>query len=176
MRSSKYWGVGTIETHQIYAVSGEEGATDDVQRKDLLVVLDARTGERLFERELDAQPWCVAYSPDGSTLAVGTHQGRLLFFETEHYEQQLDWSAQDKYIYSLAWTPDGTRLVTVGGDAIVRVWDTRPRVVARREDDAWRALRASMAARGDLAEVYGSLEGEERAAARAELMRRRGGG
>ena len=117
-----------------------------------------------------------ALSPDGSTLAIGTHQGRLIVFETEHYEQQLDWPALDRYVYSLAWTPDGTRLVTVGGDATVRVWDTRPRVVARREDDAWRALRASMAARGDLAEVYGSLEGEERAAARAELMRRRGGG
>lgn len=69
-------------------------------------------------------------------IAVGTHEGRLLFFDTEHHERQLDWQALDSYVYSLAWTPDGTRLVTVGGDATVRVWDTRPRVAARRADDA----------------------------------------
>ena len=176
LRSSIYWGEGRVETHWIYALAEESSATPDAQRKDLLVVLDARTGERLVERELDAQPWCAAYSPDGATLAVGTHQGRLLVFDTEHYEQQLDWQALDSYVYSLAWTPDGTRLVTVGGDATVRVWDSRRRVVARRQDDAWRALRASMAEREDLAEVYASLEGDERAAARAELMLRRGGG
>jgi WD40 repeat protein len=32
----------------------------------------------------------------------------------------------DAYVYSLAFSPDGTRLVSGSGDHTVRIWDTRP--------------------------------------------------
>ena len=89
------------------------------------------------------------------------------------WTQQLDFAAHPSYIDSLAWTPDGTRLITASGDATLRAWDTRTRVASRMEREHWIDLRASIAAREDLEQIYPTLEGEEQAAARAELIRRR---
>ena len=79
------------------------------------------TGAVLVKRELDYKPWCVAYSPDGRALAIGTNTGHVLLFETERHTQQLAWRAHEgvasSYVYSIVWTPDGTRLVTASGDA-----------------------------------------------------------
>ncbi|MEQ1895195.1 MAG: hypothetical protein ABL998_21865, partial [Planctomycetota bacterium] len=147
-----------------------------VARMGRLTVLDTRSGEVLVERELADSPWCAAYSPDGSVLAIGTNLGNVLLYETERYTQQLAWQAHGPagyaYIYSLAWTPDGTRLVTVSGDESVRTWDTRTRVASRLDVERWQALRAEMAAHPDLTAAYEALTGDEREAARAERIRR----
>ncbi len=147
-----------------------------VSRMGRLTVLDTRSGEVLAQRELADSPWCAAYSPDGSVLAIGTNLGNVLFFETERYTQQLVWRAHGPasyaYVYSLAWTPDGTRLVTVSGDETVKIWDTRTRVASRLDDERWQALRAEMAARDDLAEALPALAGEQREAARVECILR----
>ncbi len=41
-----------------------------------LEILDAVSGATLVERELRHLPWCVAYSPDGRTLARRRHRQR----------------------------------------------------------------------------------------------------
>jgi WD40 repeat protein len=43
------------------------------------------------------------------------------------------------YVWSLAFSPDGTTLVSGSGDNTVRLWDTRP--LARRHQ-AWREAEA----------------------------------
>lgn len=141
-----------------------------------LTVVDTRSGKVLVARDLDYRPWCAAYSPDGSVLAIGTDLGRVLLFETDGYMRQLEWGAHQgagsSYVYSLAWTPDGTRLVTASGDETVRIWDTRTRVASRLKHDHWTTLRAAMVARDDLLQAMEVMVGEQRVAARAELIRR----
>lgn len=151
------------------AVVEQVGGAKGVGR---LTVVDARTGQALVERELLHQPWCVAYSPDGKTLAVGTQEASVLLFETTGCTQQLEWRAHEGLIHSIAWTPDGTRLVTASGDETVRIHDTRTRAASRLADERWRALRAEMATRDDVEEAFEGLRGEEREAARIERIRR----
>lgn len=145
-----------------------------LERTGRLTVVDTETGTVLVQRELAYKPWCVAYSPDGSVLAIGTNTGHVLLFETERTTRQLVWRAHEglsgSYVYSLAWTPDGTRLVTASGDETLKIWDTRTRVASRLDEERWRALRAEMAAREDLDAIYEPLEGEARQAARIERM------
>ncbi|MFT7539312.1 MAG: hypothetical protein ACI9K5_000267, partial [Gammaproteobacteria bacterium] len=143
-----------------------------VDRMGSLAVIDTDSGMTVVRRELDYRPRCVAYSPDGSMLAVGTHEGHVLLFEAGRYTQQLDWEAHEDYVYSLVWTPDGTRLVTGSGDETLRIWDTRTRVASRHDYDRWQELRAEMAARQDLREQYDGYSGETRKAARVELILR----
>ena len=137
-----------------------------------IAIRDLATGE--LERLITTshQPWCAAFSPDGKLLAIGTHGSRLLVLETEFWTTRLDIRAHDRYVYSLAWMPDGIRLVTASGDATLKVWDPRPPDVKRAEREEWLELRASMRARPGLADELGSLTGLERAAARVELVRR----
>ena len=165
-------GLGTHPSLPLVAVVQQElyGGGGSVDRTGLLMVIDTDTGVPVLQRELDYKPWCVAYSPDGETLAIGTSEGYVLLFETQRHTQQLAFSAHDSYVYSILWTPDGTRLVTASGDETVRIWDSRTRAASRLDHERWQALRAEVAARPDLGQVYEDLSGEARAAARVELL------
>ncbi|MBI5850623.1 MAG: protein kinase [Planctomycetes bacterium] len=165
-----------ISVHPRLSQAAVAQQDDGKLRTGRLTVVDTRSGEVVVRREFPHTPMGSAYSPDGSVLAIGTNLGDVLLFETEHYTQQLCWPAHKgsaySYVYSLAWTPDGTRLVTVSGDETVRIWDTRTRVASRLAEDRWAKLRAAMADCSDLPQVFDSLRGEEREAARVERIRR----
>jgi hypothetical protein len=50
-------------------------------------------------------------------------------------------SGHTSYVWSLAWSPDGTRLASGSGDSTLRLWDTAPlkaRYQARRQAAALR--------------------------------------
>ncbi|MFK7884563.1 MAG: protein kinase [Phycisphaerales bacterium] len=94
----------------------------------------------------------AAYSPDGTRLAIGTRAGQVLIYETNYYKRiaTIDvprvasnrWAAADpetrSYIYSLAWTPDGTRLICAGGSG-VRVLESERPIVREKKAAAWNA-------------------------------------
>ncbi len=153
---------------QVAVVRGKHG----VSRAGQLDVLELGTGTAVADRELEFLPYCCAYSPDGRVLAVGTREGRVLLYETKYYTQQLEWRAHDSFVYSIAWTPDGTRLVTGSGDATLKVWDTRTRMASRRDVDRWVALSREMRSQESLGGTLEGLTSEQRQAARTELIRR----
>ncbi len=77
--------------------------------------------------------WSFEISPDGSTIAFSTSKGLLLYdLKTFELVRAL---AKDENVFSLAWSPDGTRLAggiladlpeseeTAGGKAMLKVWD-----------------------------------------------------
>jgi predicted Ser/Thr protein kinase len=123
-----------------------------------LSVRDARTLETVATLT-DAgttRVYGVAYSPDGEHLAIGTGGGAVLIYETRFHkriaeirppqfegtEPAPEGSERD-YIYALAWTPDGTRLVCSGGETI-RVLESERPFIRDRKRDAWEAnLRAA---------------------------------
>jgi hypothetical protein len=80
--------------------------------------------------------YSVAYSPDGSRLAVGGGDGSVTIFETEFYQPMLDLrphAGRYSYVYALDWTPDGTRLVTASGDKTIRIRDSMSPIARRRQ-------------------------------------------
>ena len=154
----------------------DNGTTTPVSRSGLLELRDTSDDHLLKRIELDYTPWCAAYSPDGKLLAFGTDEGHVVLYETEFYTLAFDWPAHAGagrvFIYSLAWTPDGTRLITASGDSTVRVWDSRSIDRSRTDERAWASLRARMAGHENLAALYPGLTGDERSAARIELLRK----
>jgi serine/threonine protein kinase/WD40 repeat protein len=69
----------------------------------------------------------VAFSPDGRLLAVETGQGvvRLLDPDTGREYARLEDPNQDRAIWNIAFSPDGTQLVVTGEGQWLHVWDLR---------------------------------------------------
>ena len=56
-------------------------------------------------------------------LAAGTARGWVIMWDTSNWRELLSFSADTAPLRSIAFSPDGRRLVTAGLDGIVKVWD-----------------------------------------------------
>lgn len=80
-------------------------------------------------REFERQPGAVhavAFSPDGSLLAVGGVGGEVRVYQTADGTKAATLDGPGGAVFALAFTPDGQRLVTGGFDGLIRVFDPRP--------------------------------------------------
>lgn len=63
------------------------------------------------------------WSPDGSFIALGITDGRILIWDIETGELSQILDDHSGAAHSLFWTPDGDRLISSGYDNRVIVWD-----------------------------------------------------
>jgi WD40 repeat protein len=68
----------------------------------------------------------VAISPDAKTLAIGSQDGPIKLFNLPTRRELATLKGHLTFVASLSFSPDGTTLVSVGGDNS-RVWRTRRR-------------------------------------------------
>jgi WD40 repeat protein len=68
--------------------------------------------------------YCVRYSPSGELLAIATYPN-IQIYNPGTRERVASFKAHTKHNLSLAWTPDGTRLLSGGDldDPTIREWD-----------------------------------------------------
>jgi WD40 repeat protein len=64
----------------------------------------------------------LAFSPDGTRLAVSGQDGIVGIWDPTSGEQLLALGGHFAGIFSVAFSPDGSRLASVGTEGIVRVW------------------------------------------------------
>lgn len=63
----------------------------------------------------------VVFSPDGKMLAVGDGDGNVHLWDVAAKKEAGMWRAYNFAVRVLVWSPDGTTLVTSGGE--VKVWE-----------------------------------------------------
>jgi eukaryotic-like serine/threonine-protein kinase len=78
-----------------------------------------------FEAEvnLNASVYQAAYDPDSKWLAIVDHAGYLTFVESESGKETLRFQAATEPVLSLAFFPDGKRIVTGSEDGTLKIWD-----------------------------------------------------
>jgi WD40 repeat protein len=90
-----------------------------------------RVGEDNRERLSSDDPnlsRCLAMSPDGKKLASGDTDGSLRIVDVATGAVEKKWKAHDLCLVSVAFSPDGRKLVSVGsGDSAIRIWDPTTR-------------------------------------------------
>jgi serine/threonine protein kinase/WD40 repeat protein len=90
------------------------------------------SGGKAESREANA----MAFTPDGSTLAVGDIDNGVYLYSTA--SQSVDGMLPDRegaYVESLTFAPDGTTLATGNGDGTVTLWDIVTRKVITTLND-----------------------------------------
>ena len=91
-----------------------------------LIESDARTRQVAFRGDLDGEGCRASLSPDGTLLAVGAVRD-LHLLDAESWKLVATLAGHTDAIYALAFSPDGTRLVSGSRDRTLRVWDARAR-------------------------------------------------
>jgi WD40 repeat protein len=84
---------------------------------------EVSTGTLVDTLVLDDEPTALALSPDGKTLAFSTEAHTVASANLADWSQGQVLYEQDSYIYDLAYTPDGTRLISAGKNGAIWIWD-----------------------------------------------------
>jgi WD40 repeat protein len=89
-----------------------------------VTVWETKTYRMIHEFELNIQVWltCLAFSPDGKTLAVGSRDGLIRFWDTANWKlvRQVQAHLKEKRgVTSLAFSPNGKYLASAGEDGLL---------------------------------------------------------
>jgi RNA polymerase sigma factor (sigma-70 family) len=71
----------------------------------------------------EAVAWCLAFSPDGKTLALGGKGGDILLSEIATGKLLRRFAGQQTEVFALVFSPDGKVLASKGLDPSIRLWD-----------------------------------------------------
>jgi eukaryotic-like serine/threonine-protein kinase len=80
-------------------------------------------GRELFSLVCPKQNSALAFSPDGSLLAVGDDWGSVTFWDVATWSRRTSVKGSDVAVWSLSFSPDGRTLAAGCNDAKVRLWD-----------------------------------------------------
>ncbi|KAG9395810.1 Protein kinase domain [Carpediemonas membranifera] len=116
------YGVATSPDGEIFTTSGHHDLPRGRQRGGAFRQWDSATGQCTLDIEHDDKMLCIAVSPDGSTIAYGSHDNIIhLWDATGRVKKKL--IGHTDAMCRLAFSNDGCTLVSGSYDDSIEVWD-----------------------------------------------------
>lgn len=109
---------------------GEKGMEDGQ-----IQLWEATTGQASTRLHLERAPFSLAFAPDGRSLATGDWGGFVGFWDVRTGARIAEVRGHPWWIRALAFSPDGTRLLSAGLEDLV-VWDAAQKLPVRAVLDA----------------------------------------
>ena len=81
------------------------------------------SGRLLAERREPEQVYALAFSKDGSALAVAGRSGMISLLDPANLTPRQTIRSDDKELRALAFSPDGRTLAAAGMGHAIRLWD-----------------------------------------------------
>jgi len=116
-RPARQWFKGMSDR----AMATAEWARDQRELPGLTTV-----GKFMVQDEDDSgtYAYCLAFSPNGSQLGVGTEVGQIDILDRgKKWQSSKIWQAHQNAIYDIKWMNGGEKIVSVAGDNNLCVWD-----------------------------------------------------
>ena len=105
------------------ASDGRRKEGDPKGSRALVRVWDLASGQALYTvTGLPNRAWDLAFSPDGTKLAVGVGGDPVKLYDTTSGEESVSLAGHSGEVGAVAFSPDGALLVTGGNDP-PRLWD-----------------------------------------------------
>ena len=101
----------------------DRNGADDEPGHGAIAMWDARKGNPVLLNGHAGAIWCIAFSPDGTTIASGSWDGAVRLSDAASGKQLRLFRGHSQAVVSVAFTPDGTGLLSGSLDRSVRVWD-----------------------------------------------------
>jgi WD40 repeat protein len=89
----------------------------------VLKMWSLEAGRQAARKLSDRPAVCAALHPDGTWLASGDGNGKIILWETETWTPQVEFQAHALQINGLAWALGGRGLVSASRDCFLAVWD-----------------------------------------------------
>ncbi|KAF9968451.1 hypothetical protein BGZ70_003847, partial [Mortierella alpina] len=83
-----------------------------------------RLGEWPYLQE-DGKVWCLAYSPDGKSLAAGMADSSVIVYDAVTWNKLHTLQGHMYAVYAVAYSPDGHQIASGSRDGTVRTWDSQ---------------------------------------------------
>lgn len=134
----EWWKPGADQPEAVLAVSANpigamewspDGKIFAVASFDSVFLLDADSQQLLDTFSVTTSPysegfWCVAWSPDGRSLAAGDHEGGFRVWDVKSREERFYIRQLDRLgaVHNLRWSPGGDWLATASLSGVVDLW------------------------------------------------------
>jgi WD repeat-containing protein 26 len=81
----------------------------------------------LILHELEGEIWQVLFSPDGSKLAAAGGSDKVVIWDSQTWAVLHELGGHNLGVGKLAWSPDGSMIVTCSQDKHARIWNAEVR-------------------------------------------------